>query len=854
MKKSNLILILALLAGVSCTKKTPQTLLSRFEKKAEEHSFAIRKLASSGQNQCLIDIFSVETLKEEVMELEKQYAGAKSVYGTWKHLDLSRLPLPQANFLRTYGNEIGDLRNDSIDYSSCDDLPCIFNKIYGKEDYVGGYVHYIWYLKFGNMLALDNKIPQQVSPSAGVYNGKAIPLSSYLFDTKELYGLWRLSHMLKAPHTTLRYLKEVQRIPRGEKFEGDYGNACGLASSTGWIILTDGCLTIYNNPDTGYLYQAVTHELSHQIDFEEGRGTRLFYRSQKQDYLDLAGMFVEEYVDESGRMVRQWKHKPDIKLVSSYAGTSPAENFAESIAIFRVDGDLTKKNITDEHFNFVSRDYYQNRSFEKEEQIKSWIKDYASESGKEVFKAVIDCSKNPGTRKSSYFSARDFNSPVLPSMLNCISSRASDISALIKGKASLYEPDGCLTFNDLRYRDKWDVHMKEFLKGSFGTYLEELKKDKQYLARIQDYYSQLSDKTIAKNSFINCFKEANEENCYSEELKRNAYEKALTLNLPEDQTKEMAEMYVSYHTYTSIRNDVLKNYQVFVSANLESIRKSAEEVWDGCRSIQQDDEQSPTGNLFQIGDDYMVSSLYNCLNMNIPEAVKTVVRNMSVDNMKLQHAKEELLLSQEVQPQLVKILKEIYLKEKEKESKEAQTFIASDNGMIRMKLLGDFSWVSNIVDTKQIMADCKKEGVRFISFTPLYNLKYALFSSYVEVNACMNISSTPEFNSWIESSTEQFREKFFTGLDESIIDLATIQANTCLRHYPMNNAIDRIRYRKQREACLVNDWQRIENEVLSRSLKDPVAIKLNIPSQEIKSRIELSRRRLQLRLIKEKFN
>ena len=855
MKSSNLLLLLILLAGVSCVKKTPVTLLSRFEKKAEDHPFAVRKLASSGQGQCLIDIFNVETLKEEVQELEKQYSGGQKVYGTWKHLDLSRLPVPQANFLKTYGNQIGDLRDpESIDYSSCDDLPCIFNKIYGREDSQAGYVHYIWYLKFGHMLSLDNRVPEQVSKVPGEYNGKAIPLSSYLYDNKELYGLWRLSQLLKSPHTTLKYLKEIQRIPRGEKFEGNYGNACGLAYSTGSINLTDGCLTIYNNPDTGYLYQAITHELSHHIDFEQGRGTRIFYRSQKQDYLDLAGMYMNEFVDESGVLTRQWKQKPDIKLVSSYAGTSPQENFAESIAIFRIDGDLTKKNITNDHFNFVSQDYYQGRSFEKEELIKSWINNSASEAGKDIFKAVLDCSKDPGTRKSTYFVAKDFSSPILPAMLNCISSRASDISSLIRGKSALYEPDGCRVLNDNSVKGKWEAHMKVFLKASFETYLNELKKDKQYIARIQEYFNQLSDKTIAKASYINCFQERNEESCYTQEVHRNAYEKALSLKLPEEQTKEMADMYVSYHPFNTIKDETLKSYQVFVSSNLDSIAASSREVWDGCKKISHDDEQSPTGSLFQTGSDYMISSFYNCLNLNIPEAVKTTVRNISVDNQRVQHAKEELILSQEVLPLIVKHLKEIYPEEKLQEIIEAQEFIASDSGNVRRLLLGDFSWVSNVVDEKQIMSDCKKEGVRFVSYKPLFNLKYELFSAYVEQNSCPNISGSQEFKNWIESSQEMFREKIAIGLEDQLVALANTRADECIDMYPMYNIINKVRYKKQREACLVNDWPRIENEVLVNAMKDPMVIKFKMTTQDVRSKLEISRRRLQLRLIKERFN
>lgn len=858
MKKNNsfILLTLALIAS-GCTKKAPESLISKWEKKTDSIPVVERKMASAPQGQCLKDIFSVETLKAEMFELEKKYAGGKKVTGQWKHLDLSGLPVPQANFLKTFGEKIGNLSDpDSIDYSSCEDLPCIFNKIYGKENHVAGYVHYIWYLKFGHMLSADNLIPNQSSKIAGEFNGKAMPLSSYLYNDKELFGLWRLSHMLKTPHTTLSYLKEVQRVPRGEDFEGeDYKGACGLAQSSGWITLNDGCLTVYGTQDdSGYLYQAVTHELTHHIDFEQGRGTTLFYRSHKPDYLEIAGMYLNEYVDANGKNVRQWAHKPGIKLMTSYAGSAPQENFAESISVFRTDGNLARKNVTEDHFNFVSNNYYQSRSFEKEAQMKTWISAAASETGKSVFKAVVDCSKDSSGPKSTYFKASDFSAPVLPGMLNCFGNRATEISNILRGRSALYEPDGCMVLNDYNTKGKWDIHMKDHLRGAFDKYLQELQKDKDYLARIQIYYEQLSDKRIAREAYVNCFGESNEEQCFQEEIKKNAYEKALTLKLPPEQTQEMADMYVSYHSYDVIRDETKKQYQTFVSSNLETVRKEADETWEGCKSIPHNDDQSPTGNLFTVGDGYMISSFYNCLNSNIPDAIKETVRNLSVDGVKVQNAKEEIILSKEVQPHLVGMLKEKYLAEREEEVGAAIDFMANENGELGKQLLSNFDWVKNVVDADQIMSDCKKEGYRIIKFDALYNTKAGLFGNYLETKSCVKIPETPEFNNWLNNSKDVFNQKVSDGLDEKINAIAIEVAEACLVQYPMNNAINKIRWRKQREACLLDEWPKMEAKVLDQVMSDPLVIKFQMSRETLKKQLEANRRVLQLRVMKEYFN
>lgn len=854
MKKSNL-LILLVLTATACSRKSPETLINKWSSFTTSHDVVERKLASAPQGQCLKDVFSVETMKAEIKEIEKNFAGAQKVTGNWKHIDLSRLPVPQANFLKSYGDMIGDLRNPgSIDYSGCYDVPCIFNKVYGKEGHFAGYVHYLWYLRFGNLLSADNKSPSQASKNAGEYNGKIHPLSSYLYNDNELYAFWRLSHMLKTPHTTLSYLKEIQRVPRGEKFEGKFERACGLAYSSGFILLNDGCLTLRQNTDEGYFYHAVTHELTHHVDFQEGRGTRLFYRSHKQDYLDLAGMFLKEFVNEQGENVRQWEHKPGIKLVTSYAGGNPQENFAESVAVFRVEGDKTKSNITPDHYSFVSRDYYQNRAFHREAISNLWLNSYTQETGKEVFKAVVDCSKEGSSVKSGYFRPGDFSSPVMPSLLSCIGVKAAEIQNSLQAKVSLKEPEGCVSMKDRNFSQVWNEEVRKHLTLMFDKYLQELHKDKDYLARIQEFYNQVTDKTLATEAYVACFAEPNEKSCYDSQLRIKATDKALSLNLPEDQTKEMADMYVSYHSFDQTKEETLTSYRNFVAAHLEDIRTEAASTWDSCHSVQHSDDESPTGSLFQVADGYMISSLYNCLNAQIPDSVKEIIRNFTVDGFKIQHAKEEVILHQEVLPQLVNILKEKYKAERQKEVLESRKVIDQDNGDIRKQLLQNFDWVKNIVDTNQIISDCKREGYKLINFMPLYHVKSSLFGKYLEENSCYNISSSLEFNNWLNSAKGDFSEKVTTGLEDKVTEMGKLRAEECIKQYPMDTVINKLRYRKQREACLVDEWPKIESKVIADAQKDPVVIKFQIKPEVMKVQLEGKRRRLQLRVIKEYFN
>lgn len=856
MRKNNNFLFLLLILGVSCSKRTPESLITKWENKIEKDVSIHRAFASSPDGQCFKNIFTVDSLKAEVKALEKKFSAAEKVKGSWKHLNLAKLPVAQANFLKSYGDKLGNLKDkDSIDYSGCNDVPCIFNKIYKQDEHVAGYVHYLWYLKLGHLLSADNMVPDQKSATPGTYNEKEFLLSDYLYSDKELFGLWRLTHMLKAPHTTLKYLKEVQRVPRGQSFEGYSSSTCGLASSTGWILLNDGCLTVYGGQmDTGYLYQAVTHEINHQIDYEQGRGGRSFYRSQKQDYLDVSGLYLNEYVDADGKQVRQWAHKPGIKLISGYAGTSPAENFAESLALFRVEGDHARKSITADHFGFVSKEYYGTRSFETEALFKSWIKDYDIEIGKLVFKSFVDCNAEKGSTKSTYFKASDFSTPTLPGMLNCLANSGKEIAESFKTKISLNEPDGCLAMNNYTHKDKWPTLIKEHLKKSFDKYLIDLQNDKDYLARIQNYYAELNDKTIAREAYISCYGESNEESCYADEIQKKAFSKASVLNLSSEQTQEMAEMYVSFHPYSIIQEEVRISYKNFVASNLELIREESSKIWDGCSSINQNDAEKPTGNLFQVGSGYMISSMYNCLNATIPDGVKHVVRSLEVSGAKLENAKEELILLAEVKPHVISWLQENYLVEKQTELARSLDAIEKDQGRVRRELLSDFSWVKNVLDSDKILIDCKREGYEKLAFKPLYHLNSDLFSDYVGNKSCAGISQTKEFSDWLNNSKEQFNEKVSIGLETKITEAGFARSEVCLKEYPMDTMVNKVRYRKHREACLVDEWPKLEEQVLAEAMKDPLVLKFEMSKESLRGKLESNRRRLQIRIIKEKFN
>ncbi len=855
MKRCNLLWASLLVLG-ACTKNAPELLITKWEKKATPPERTLLRTLASSQNQCMRDVFNVETLKAEVRDLEARFTRGRAVSGRWKHIELSTLPVAQGNFLKTFGRELGDLSNsDAFDFSSCTDVPCIINRIYGKGDDVHGYVHYIWYLKFGNLLAADNKVPMQRSMSAGQHAGKAIPFANYLFDEKELYGFWRLSYMLKAPHTTLRYLTQIQRIPRGEKFEGeDLAAACGLAYSNGFITLTDACLTFDpNSQDNGWMYQAVTHELSHQLDFEEGRGSLSGRRSARQDYLTLSGLIMAEYVDAQGKPQRGWQVKPDGKVVSDYAKTNPTENFAESVAVFRVDGPRAKAGLADDHYRFVSSSYYQNREFTIPALMANWIQDSNGELSQDILKAVADCSRPGATGRSQYFRRADFSPAIPASVLGCISESASRISAELRGKVVMKTAEGCDVLARSDYRESWNSLVKEHLQIAFQRHLHQAGQDPQYTARLQTFIQDLNDPTLARTAYLNCYKEADENACYREELQKRTMDRLKALNLPDAETVELLNMYILGHPFETVREDTVKLYQAFVQENLERIRTSAQETWAGCRSLSHSDTAPPSGRVFTVGDGYLISSFFNCLNAGIPDNVKELIQTFRVDGDRVENSSEEKILTAEVLPQFVRILRGYYDTEKATEIASATRLMREDGGETRRKLLADLSWVKSVIDPRQVLADCKVQGYKVIGPPLLYNLPATVFGDFLEREACHNISAAEQFGAWIESSQAELRGRATSDLDGKMLEFGQRLADECLQEFPSSNIINRLLYRRSREACFMNRWSNAESRMITETLSNPVIQRLNLNRSAIEARLAQIRPGLQQRIISQKL-
>lgn len=761
--------LLSFILLAACSRPPEKFLITEWEKKVQSQVPKTRKFASEGKATCRKDLFTAALLKEEVESLEKKFESAEKIKGKWKHLDLASLPVPQALLLKQYGNSLGDqsvLSPVKTDYSSCKDVPCIYNKIYGQEDHVAGYVHYLWYLRLGHTLSADNLVPEQKSPYAGVYNGLKYPLSDYLYSENELYGFWRLSTMLEASHGKLKVMKEIQRVPRGAELENFESTACGAAYSDGRIIFSDQCLEIESNKDFGELYPSVIHEMSHIIDFQEGDKLHIDCRSEQQDYLDLIGMYSVEYMDENKDMIKEWKFQKSRvgPGVSDYADSTPAENFAETLAYFRIEGDRTQTTISPAHFQFVSNNYYQSRSFEKKVLFPKWLSSLEPEISHLSMLSVSDCQKSENAF--------------------CLEKKMQFVKDELKTQVSLKEAEACALFQNDEVI--WNDLVKNAATPYFDEYVESLRVTPEILAQLEIFRTTLQDESFARRSFILCHQEAQKDQCFERDLKTNLLTEATKLDLKERRVRDLIESYLKAHPFSHIEKSTIEQYRLFVQSQSSMLLAKGEELWKSCEERRISDEMSPAGSFFTIDDGYMISSQYNCLNENLISSVHELVSQFIVSEIPVQ-SYEKTLMEEEVLSFINQQWRLIYEEKRKLERDEALKGFEEKKVRIKIKL------------ESLPKPNCTSLGLNEISGSYRYHLKKELFHESI-LKICQEI---------VTSTTTLERKK--QDLEKQILKLASDRVKHCAKTKPV----------KARKSCLFTYWGYLEVQALKPLEKDP---------------------------------
>lgn len=128
----------------------------------------------------------------------------------------------------------------------------------------------------------------------------------------------------------------------------------------------------------------------------------------------------------------------------------------------------------------------------------------------------------------------------------------------------------------------------------------------------------------------------------------------------------MIELYLSRNPYYQVNNETFDYYQSFILSQQDMIFREADDLWQRCSQMSHNDVEPPQGNLFTIGEGYMISSLYTCINRQLPAHIQTAVRDTAIDGLKVEHPKEEVILTEQLKPEFIFRLQDNYIAAKKK--------------------------------------------------------------------------------------------------------------------------------------------------------------------------------------------
>lgn len=838
---SRLIILLFLFCACSKENRKDFLVLNYQWKKEDSLNRQDRRLASEELPECRSDFFQKDLIAKENKGMEEKLQKNQKISGTWKHLELATLPTAQANFLVAYGKDLGDYNKKDYDFSSCKDVPCILNTIYESTDGLEGQVIYFWYLRMGSLLAIDNKVIEQASTTPGIYFNKTRDFKDYLFNRHELYGFWRLAQTLPLKYQRLTNLKEVQRIPRGSLFENEEDGVCGIANNWGHVRLSDGCLAIgdVQRRGEGYFYQAVPHELSHELDYLTALSIKphTYYYSHTEEWKKEGGWIIKEILDTSTGAIklRQWDYTlEDAKFVTDYARTSPPEHFAESLAMMYTSGEYSKKTLPPSTYELVQRKFFDSQLYDTQNKTAAFYP-IIDRYDINIFKGTEVCLKTPGKFAQDPVMAKYINGVSAIEVKTCLAAKLKDFGVQITRDINREQFYGCDYSKTPDVAPKFFNEIYTIIGNKINHHYQQYLQDKEYFKLFAEFYKQFETIREGQIAYMSCQAENDEEICYEAAIKKQILE----LMPPEFEFKEtaIADLLVAYlkkFPYSVVKDQTILTYQQFVASSQLAITEKAQSLWQSCLQKPASDEATPIGSPFSARTQYVVSSVMNCLNQSIGDELDQLVTGMNSDIL-IKSEKEKKLLKTLSLPYFINVLDRELALAVEKEKSEVQTYQANLKSILLPELKSDFTWAKSLRNLSQLKMECQSKVLTKISMNLHFHLMKDVFYQFNE-ELCQEVISSSEMKAYMEKVYQSSWGAAEDYLQNSLSNKAKIKAQDCLNFYPKSSGILGTMNAKKRLSCFDEQWGYLEMMAMKDFSENGPGAKYSFEAVELKQR------------------
>jgi hypothetical protein len=767
---------------------------------------------------CGEDTFTVENVRREVRRLEaaKDDVNAR-LSGTWKHLNLRDLPIPQALFLNRLGLEFGDLnRPAETNVSHCRDVPCVINAVYRSADGIEGWVIYGWWLRMGNVISFKNQVHNQLG-APGTYHGATYPLVDWLFTRQELYGYWRLLRMLPAEFSMLTALREIQRLPGTATFETRPANICGLAYTVGYVVMQNACLGFGVNRDTGSFYEKVIHELSHQIDFHRGRAARRTYFSHEDPWKSEGAWSVKEILNTAtNRYQIAWTPSLDpSRFVNRYALTNPQEHFAETISYFRVDGQTTAEKVPESTYALVRSSLYEGADYHREGLNAQFMAIARLRSTPKVILMVMNCLEVPTAPEGTLpLPAEDFPVTLTDELRACLGHQQQVIAAAALDSVRREHVDGCYRLGRDDRRAKFEASFRDWLKQETRDTLHHALESRDYFIRLSAYEEQLFRELRPVNLFVNCHSQRPAEECYARGVTGYIQTMISTdVENADGMREELEKRYLRTHSFDSARAETQRLYQDFVMSKHALLSATVKAHWQNCSEAIGSESEAPVNGLFSIAHHWMPPAQFNCLNRGLQGKVQEITTAL-LSSASDESISERSLVAGIVLTEFLSELGQLFRLSRVAEETAIQV-VLQRNGGLRSFLASDFNWL--VQDAGSQQEKCELTAIAHVN----HGWRYHQVSDLrVKVRPiCAELITSPDLLAWLRSHPRVHEQMVLNDYVRRIEVESERRARMCLTLHPSDSYFNRLAVRSRRGECYERDWESFERLAWSESIK-----------------------------------
>ncbi len=403
----------------------------------------LAQLADSGPR-CLKDRLDKDVLLKDIKAAESAFGGQPGpgtltkyttvVQGTSVSetsavvVNLGQVPAAQLAYLKVverdaHASKNGDgflIEMKSVKFDGCTSVPCLLNRAYGSptDDDLPGLLAYDFFLRTGYVLntgsQLMNYTAEQYKPYVAGTVLPPLTLKDFLFTSDELKALWKVSHTYGNGAFHAATLDRIYRMPKGRAIvEPNFpAPTCGLAQllyyprygdggqliqaelEPSWIQIVDVCLGLANyDLYAGSFYTGITHEMAHHVDYSTAHTGKDFL-STTDDWKKLSGGWKYEERMSGGELYDWWDPVDATQFVSTYARTSPGEDFAESMSYSRYRGNQAKKDIPVK-LAYLAQKVFGGRTYDDDGLIKYYAQASAKGMLESLSTVLTGCVRSP---------------------------------------------------------------------------------------------------------------------------------------------------------------------------------------------------------------------------------------------------------------------------------------------------------------------------------------------------------------------------------------------------------------------------------------------------------------------------